>query len=206
MMILSPVEIKQFQKKIINWFELNGRDFPWRKTDDVYKILVSEILLQKTNVRKVPEVYLSVIKQYPTIKNLSSARLIDLQTLLRPIGLLYRAERLIGIAKKINQDYGSIFPKKYEEWLAFTGIGNYIASAIVIFAYKEKRVLVDTNVIRVFSSEFFYNSRKSRARCDPDLMSFAQQFADSKKIREFNWGLLDYGAYLSKKNNSKLSY
>lgn len=203
-MNLSGDEIKVFQSKMLTWYFENGRDFPWRRSNDPYKILVAEILLQKTNVRKVVEVYESILEKCPTIFDLGAVSLIELISIIRPIGLSYRAERLIKIADIIIKQFNGIIPNNYEELIKLKGIGNYIANAILIFAFNQKRVLVDTNVIFVIEHELGIRSKKNRARTDRILISFIQLLAPESNIKEFNWALLDYGTFLKGKYIDKI--
>jgi A/G-specific adenine glycosylase len=193
-MEISKVRILEFQNLMLDWYSNNGRDFPWRNTKDPYKILVSEFLLQKTHVRKVEDVYTEFLIQFPTIPDLAKSNINEVKDVIKPIGLLYRADRLIQLAKTIVYKYEGKIPQDYKALIGINGIGNYIANAILIFAFNEKRVIVDTNVIKVLESEFGYKSQKRRPRTDKMLWEFAQSLAPSHHIREFNWALLDFGA------------
>jgi A/G-specific adenine glycosylase len=195
-MRLSGKEIQRFQEKMLSWYQSNGRDFPWRRTDDPYKILVSEILLQKTHVRNVEKVYWQIVKAYPNIYALKDAQPEELVELIRPLGFLNRAERLLSLSKTIVDSYNGKIPAEYKTLLSFKGIGEYIATAIMVFAFNEKRVVVDTNVIKILEHEFGYHSDKSRPRTDKNLWDFAQTLAPDFNIKEFNWALLDYAVIL----------
>jgi len=190
--------IKDFQNKMLTWFEKNGRDFPWRKTTDPYKIMIAEFLLQKTHVRKVEEIYQEIINHYPDIRSLSNANQKNLERIIKPLGFLNRAERLINASKKIVKDFDGNIPNDFDYLLSIKGIGNYIASAILIFAFEERRVIVDTNVIKILTSEFQIKSEKKRPHTDRTLWHAAQELAPEKNIKEFNWALLDFGASLNK--------
>lgn len=199
-MKLEDSKIKEFQDKMLTWFEENGRDFPWRETTDPYQIMVAEFLLQKTHVRKVEEVYFEITENYPNLFSLSQADQKELEEIIRPLGFINRAERLIDAAKKIIDEYDGIIPDDFEELLSINGIGSYIATAILIFAYDKKKVVVDTNVIRILEIELDIKSDKKRPRTDKDLWATAQRLAPEHRIKEFNWALLDYGAFLSSNN------
>jgi A/G-specific adenine glycosylase len=195
-MEIDEKSIREFQDELWSWYEANGREFPWRNTSDPYKIMIAEFLLQKTNVRKVVDVYNRVINLYPDMHSLSHANQDQLEDIIEPLGFLNRADRLINAAKKIVNQYNGEIPKDKEKLMSIKGIGNYIATSILVFAFKEKRIVVDTNVIKVIEREFGIKSKKSRARNDRDLWAFAQTLAPDNKIRQFNWALLDYGASL----------
>ena len=195
-MITTDEQVKSFQCKIIGWYEKYGRVFPWRTTRDPYKVMISEILLQKTHVRKVPEIFIKFIDQFPSITELSEAKIQNVIEIIRPLGFLNRADRLIEIAKCIKLNYQGIIPNDFKILKSFKGIGNYIATAILIFAYEKKMVVVDTNVIKVLRKELDFISKHKRPRNDKILWDFANTLAPEDKIKEFNWGLLDYGATL----------
>jgi len=198
-MKLEDNRIKEFQEKMLSWYKKNGRKYPWRNTSDPYKIMIAEFLLQKTHVRKVEEVYLKIIKEYPTIERLAMGEQVELEDIIRPLGFLNRAERLISAAKIIVEEHDSNVPDDFDKLLKIKGIGRYIASAILIFAYDNKKVVVDTNVIRILENEFDIKSERKRPRTDIDLWNTAQHLAPDKFIKEFNWALLDYGAVIQDK-------
>lgn len=193
-MNLSTKQVEEFQVKILSWYKNNGRDFPWRNTSDPYKILVSEFLLQKTHVRKVEEVYSRLITQYPSINDLAIAQVDNVKLIIKPLGFVNRAERLINISKQLKKENNSQIPQNYDALIHFNGVGKYIATAVLIFAFEEKRVIVDTNVIKLFFLEFGYKSDNKRPRMDNILWDFAQSLCPNEQVKEFNWGLLDYGA------------
>ena len=195
-MTLSSDQIHEFQGYILNWYSQNGREYSWRKTLDPYKILISEFLLQKTNVRKVEEIYNQFVGKYSTVGKLALAEKSHVIEIIRPLGFLNRACRMIQAAERIMNDYEGRIPASYDELISFTGVGRYIATAVMVFAFNEKRVVVDTNVVKVLGRDLQYFSDKKRPRTDNDLWSFAQSLAPDKNIKEFNWGLLDYGASL----------
>jgi len=198
-MYLTSIEIEKFQQKMLTWYKGNGRSFPWRQTSDPYEILISEFLLQKTHVRKVVEIYPLVLSKFPSVKILADGQVEDLKQIIQPLGFLNRAERLINLAGELVNNYSCEIPQSLDALLAFKGVGRYIATAVLIFAFGECRVVVDTNVIRVFANELGIISNATRPRTDMKLWDFAQTLAPKTSIKEFNWALLDYGAIVSKK-------
>ena len=197
-MRLDKLKVVQFQERMLEWYKENGRQFPWRTTADPYKILIAEFLLQKTHVRKVEDIYLKVIKDYPDIVSLSKANKKELEHIIKPLGFINRAERLINASRQIVSDFQGNIPNDYEYLLSIKGIGNYIASSILIFAFGERRVVLDTNVIKILSSEFQITSENKRPHTDKKLWEVAQELVPENNIKEFNWALLDYGATLNK--------
>jgi A/G-specific adenine glycosylase len=192
----TTIQVSKFQEFLLDWYKEHGRDFPWRQSTDPYLILVSEFLLQKTNVRTVVDVYEEFISTYPTIGDLAEAQKQNVEEIIRPLGLLYRAKRMINTAIYICENHEGEIPQDFDTLINMPGIGNYIATAILVFAFGECRVIVDTNVVKVLKEEFDFFSQKRRPRTDKKLWQFAQSLAPCEKIREFNYAIIDYGATL----------
>src|SRR4030042_1426979 len=185
--------VKRFQTSILNWYTMNERRLPWRDTNEPYKILVAEILLQKTDVKKVKSVYEKFIQHWPSPQSLSKARISSISKVIQPLGLKYRARRLKSVAKVIVEKFGGKIPKVDDKLLELPGVGQYIASAVECFAFNKPKAVLDTNVIRIFNRVFGIKSEKSRSRDDPRLWSFAQTLVPANNAKEYNWGLIDYG-------------
>lgn len=182
-----------FVEKVTAFYEEEGRTFPWRRTDDPYRILVSEILLQQTNAEQVEEVYSEFFEKYPRPEALASAGREDIIDVIGVLGLHYRADRLKQIAEDLVEQHGGQIPAELEELLELHGVGNYVANAVLCFGFDQPRPLVDVNVARVLS-EVFDLELKDRPRQDKELWAFAEELVPEKKFKEYNWGLLDIGA------------
>lgn len=193
----------KFLKKLRKWYRENKRDFPWRYESDPFKILVSEILLQKTNVLKVLPVYERFIKKYPDPQRLGNANLSEVKILIKNLGLLYRAERFISIGNNISKYYQCKIPNKIEELIKINGLGKYISSAVTCFAFNKRVPIVDTNVIRLFERIFGFKSKKKRSREDNLIWKFAASLLPSKKVRDYNYALLDLSAVVCTSKNPK---
>ena len=184
----------QFQKRVIRWYEKNGRhDFSWRKTRDPYLVLVAEILLRKTGAWKAEEAYKDIITKFKTIRELSDADVTDLKQLIKPLGLHNRAELLIAISKEVMNRFDGKIPSNYDDLISIKGIGQYIANSILCFSYDFRVPIVDESVKRVMSRCAGYQSKKM-AYADKGLWSFVSSFLPTKKYVEFNYRLLDIGA------------
>ena len=186
--------IEKFQKYILDWYSKNGRTFPWRYTFDAYKVLVSEILLQQTNVEKVINPYNTIVKKYKSVLELADADIIFLKDLFKDLGLFYRADRIISISRQIIEMYEGMIPDKREELLAIKGIGNYTGNAILCFGYNKPYAIVDTNVIRVFDRFFGFKSSSKRPHTDKKVWEFAQMLIPEDNYVDYNYGLLDFAA------------
>jgi A/G-specific adenine glycosylase len=143
--------MKNIHKKIFDWYEKNGRhDLPWRATKDVYHIVVSEIMLQQTNVPKVIEKYEKFIEKYPTVENLAQASQKDVIRSWQGLGYNRRAIYLHKMAQIITNDHAGVFPTEPIELIALPGIGPYTSRSVVVFACNQNVVTWDVNIVRVF--------------------------------------------------------
>lgn len=193
-----------FWTELLTWYTDNGRhQFPWRNTKDPYRVLLAEFLLQQTHVRKVEEVYEKMLLKYPDISELASADIETLEEIIAPIGLKYRAERLIKSAGIICSQHNSKVPNDYDELRKLPGIGDYIANAVLCYAFDQPVVPIDTNVIRLFTRYFGYTSRNPRPRMDKELAAkIRAHFDGMDSTREANLAVLDFAGLICTPKNS----
>lgn len=191
--------ITAFQKKLLRWHKKHRRNFLWRRRPTPYKVLVSEILLQKTNAEKVEPAFRELIAKYPSIKSLSRADLRSLKNLIKPLGLLYRAERLRDAAREIENRHKGKVPDNQEDLLKLRGVGLYVANAVLCFGYGKRYPIFDTNVERIFMNELNLKSKLSRGRTDRKMWEAAKEIMPSRNYKEFNFALLDYSALVHPK-------
>lgn len=155
MSLALPVRrVRVLRRELLRWFDEHARVFPWRQTVEPYRILVAEVLLQKTIATKVPPVYEEVLRRYPTLSALAGARELEMRSLIAPLGFSFRARDLIAICQDLAERFGGIVPSTRQELLSVRGIGDYTANAILCVAYGESLPLVDTNSKRVLSRYF----------------------------------------------------
>ncbi len=192
---------KIFVEKLLKWHQKNFREFPWRKTSNVYHILVAEIMLQKTDAKKVEKVYSTFINKYPTPDILSKANVNEVEKEISLLGLHNRSKRLIKIAKEITENFGGQVPKKKDELLHLYGVGDYIANAVLCFGYNEDVPLLDTNVLRVIERVFSIKTAKARGRNDNHLWETVSALIPQGKGRNFNLAILDFSAKVCKARN-----
>ncbi len=151
-----------FWESIMNWYNSNKRSFPWRNTDNPYYVLVAEILLQQTNVGKVEPAYLEIIKRYPVVSKLAKTDLPELEKIIRPLGLVYRAENLIKCAKIIKDNFNGDLPNNKSKLKELPGVGDYISDTILCYAFDGKVIPIDTNYARLFKRLNNLNSEHSK--------------------------------------------
>jgi A/G-specific adenine glycosylase len=183
---------RRFQQRLLAWYLKNGRDLPWRKTSDPYHILVSEVMLQQTQVERVVPKYHEFLERYPSFRDLADAPVTDVKKTWYPLGYNIRPERLHSIACETVVRYGGKLPSDAEELLSFKGIGRYTAGAIRSFAFNEDAPILDTNVIRVLHRVFV-------AKGDPKaqksgLWELSESLIPRGKGYDFNQALMDFGA------------
>lgn len=204
-MYISDEEIYMFQCFLLDWYDKNKRNFPWRYTFDPYKVLVSEILLQQTNVDKVVEPYFRIINKYKNIHELAESEDVFLKNVFKGIGLFYRADRLKNIAGNIVNYNKKVIPDKWDELIKIKGIGYYICSALLCFGFNKPYAVLDTNVIRIFERIFDIKSEKKRPRDDIKLFEFAQLLIPEDRYVDYNYAILDFGACICTMYNPKCS-
>lgn len=179
-----------------------NRDLPWRGDVDPYLILVSEVMLQQTPVNRVIQVFNRFMKKYPNLFELSKADVVELETIMYPLGLLSRSMTLKTMAIELIEKYGGNVPRSKEELLKIKGIGEYISSAILSFGYNEKVAIVDTNIIRVLSRIFGLNIMDQRNSPKKELLQFANSLIPNNP-KEYNMSLLDFAQLICTRHNPK---
>ncbi|SRR6266498_4615110 len=191
-----------FRRKIIHFWKFSGRkDLPWRQTKDPWKLLIAEVLLRKTTSSQAAVAYLQLQMLGP--KDIIDMKIVDLVKILTPLGIQkVRARQLKEISGKIM----SFDKDEYESdksLRSLPGVGKYISNAVRCFAFGFPVPALDTNMIRILERVFAWHSNKSRAREDVELWKFAEALMPKDKSREFNWGILDFGALICTARNPK---
>src|SRR5436853_5012687 len=144
----------RFRSRLLAWYDRHGRDLPWRKTDDPYHILVSEIMLQQTQVDRVLPKYAECLEKYPSMHALASAPDHEVAETWRPLGYNIRPRRLQSIARESVEKYGGQLPSDEATLLSFKGTGQYTVGAIRSFSFGERAAILDTIVARVLFRMF----------------------------------------------------
>lgn len=189
-MKLTEKQTKEFQNMIFDWWKDHARDLPWRRTRDPYRILVSEVMLQQTQVSRVLPKYPEFIEAFPTVEALAVASPAVILRLWKGMGYNRRALYLKRTANAVVRDYNGIFPKEESLLVKLPGLGIYTARALLVFAFEKDVAMVDTN-IRQIITHFFYNDV-------PQSEKIIQKIADMLVPRGKSWqwhqALMDYGA------------
>jgi len=187
---VNAVTRQRFVRRLLRWYASNGRDLPWRHTRDPYRILVSEIMLQQTQVSRVIPKYWEWMRKYPSWRALADAPARQVREAWYPLGYNIRPVRLQAIARTVRQKYRGRLPGTKAELLALKGIGRYTAGALLTFAYGQGEPILDTNVRRVLRRMFFGN----RPVSDRALWELSAAVLPRRRAYDFNQALMDFGA------------
>lgn len=183
-------QMKVLQNKILSWYSIHKRDLPWRKTTNPYYILLSEIMLQQTQVDRVIEKYNLFTNKYPNIQDLANANTAQLIKDWSGLGYNRRVIFLQKCAQAVLKEYQGKMPTTCEELLGLPGIGPYTAAAICSFAYNHEVPCIDTNIRRVLIHEL-----KLKETIDQkELREIAKNAIPKNKSREWHNALMDYGS------------
>lgn len=200
---IYETDIEFFQQKLLEWYKDNGRAFPWRnKSATNYELIISEVFLQRTQAETVSRFLPGFLKRYPSWKQLSNATEIELQEIIKPLGLYnQRGSRLYKLAQELKKRKGR-FPKERNQVAELPSMGQYITNAYELFVLKKKSPLLDVNMARLL--ERFFGKRKQRdLRNDPYLQTLAYRVVNIEQSKELNWSILDYASLICRKQKPK---
>ncbi|MBX2915528.1 MAG: A/G-specific adenine glycosylase [Cyclobacteriaceae bacterium] len=183
-----------FARLLMDWYDQNKRDLPWRHTRDPYKIWLSEIILQQTRVAQGLPYYLAFAKHYATIKKLAAAPQDEVLRLWQGLGYYTRARNLHACAKKVVAEYNGKFPDTYEELLKLPGVGSYTAAAIASFAFNEPVAVVDGNVFRVLARVLGIEHDIASPAGKKFFFEKANELIPKEKPAVFNQAIMEFGA------------
>ena len=190
----APASRRRFRRALLAWYREHGRKLPWRQTSDPYHILVSEMMLQQTQVDRVLPKYHEWLEKYPSLGALAAAPDDEVNQTWRPLGYNIRPRRLHAIARESVARYGGSLPSDEETLLSFKGIGAYTAGAIRSFAFGERAAIVDTNVARVLFRVFVGRGDAKAHAMRRHLWTMSETLVPRKHVFDFNQALMDLGA------------
>jgi A/G-specific adenine glycosylase len=193
---VSPEVVSTFRKEVYGYFAKKGRDLPWRKIDDPYHILVSEIMLQQTQVDRVIDKYRVFVKAFPDFKSLHGASFEEVYNVWQGLGYNRRALSLKKTAGIVLEKHGGKLPSEEEQLMALPGIGKATASSIAAFGFNKPVLFIETNIRTVFIHHFFQNKTKIN---DSEILPILNETLDRKNPRKWYSALMDYGTMLKKR-------
>ncbi|MCA9325917.1 A/G-specific adenine glycosylase [Candidatus Saccharibacteria bacterium] len=187
---------RQFVDTVWQFWRKEGRhDLPWRQTTDPYRILVSEVMLQQTQVERVIPKYRVFMKRWGSARALARAPLAEVIKAWQGLGYNSRAKRLRECAEVVVSEYQGHFPADYGALKALPGIGPYTAGAVMAFAFNKPAPIIETNIRSVYLHHFFADATDVP---DEAIMALVTRTLATENPREWYWALMDYGVYIKK--------
>ncbi|MBT6334420.1 MAG: A/G-specific adenine glycosylase, partial [Candidatus Magasanikbacteria bacterium] len=182
--------IRVVRRRLLRWYKKYQRDLPWRHTRDPYTILVSEIMLQQTQVERVIPKYHAFLRAFPTVKVLANAKTADVIRMWKGLGYNRRALFLQRAAKVVCDEFSGVFPDTLKELITLPGVGDYTARAVMSFAFEKKVPMMDTNHRRFYTRVYYGIKDVS----DKDLLITAEEVFSKCRAYDWNQALMDFGS------------
>lgn len=189
-------------KKLLKWFEIEGKTYPFRDTTDPYRILVSEMLLRKTTARQVATIYPIFFEKFPTVKHLSKAPIDEIKRLIRPLGIASRTHDLKQVSQEIVSKYGGKIPENIQDLTKLKGVGKYIASCVMAFGFGFQVSAVDSNINRVLSRIMGYRV-DFKKQPDDRIWKFYYDLMPQERRRQFHHAIIDLSHLYCRPSNPK---
>jgi len=189
-----------FREELLLWFEQEKEDYPWRRTKDPWAILVSEVMLQQTQVATVlgKGFYVSFLKKFPTVQAIATASENDILRAWEGLGYYRRVRNLQKTAQAVVEEYQGVFPTSHQDLLNLPGVGPYTAGAVSAFAYDQAQALVDANVTRVFSRLFNYLEEVDSGKGIKQMWTWAENLLEVNQPAAYNSALMELGQKICK--------
>ena len=203
---MSPLKHTiKFQTVLIDWFQSESKTYPWRETTDPWHILISEVMLQQTQVSTVlnKNFFTKFTEQFPTPASISSASEQEILSAWEGLGYYRRVRNLQKAAIAICEQHDGIFPRDYNSILALPGIGKYTAGAVSSFAFDSPQPIVDANVARIFSRLFDFQERIDSSAGQKQLWLWAEKLLSHDNPRSYNSALLELGQQVCSNKSPK---
>jgi len=192
--LLSTVWKRAFRRRLIAWYALHARDLPWRNSGDPYRVWVSEVMLQQTQVETVKAYYKRFSKQFPTVEQLAAADEQQVLRLWEGLGYYRRARGLHAAARVIVDEHQGVFPSDVPTLMKLPGIGRYTAGAIVSIAFDKRSPILEANTIRLFTRLVAYDGAPTSTAGQKRLWNVAEQLLPRTQFARFNQALMELGS------------
>lgn len=191
---MSTPELTPFQNRLLQWFAASARDLPWRRTRDPYQILVSEIMLQQTQVDRVIPKYLAFLAAFPTLEALAAAPTAEVIRLWQGLGYNRRAVNLQRAARAVRDEHGGVFPREVAALRSLPGIGPYTAGAVACFAFEQDVAFMDTNIRRVLRRALVGPEGAGPEPSERELLALGQALVPAGRGWAWNQAIMELGA------------
>ncbi|MFI5136368.1 MAG: A/G-specific adenine glycosylase [Sphingobacteriales bacterium] len=191
----------EFNNELVQWYQTNKRELPWRSTSDAYIIWLSEIILQQTRVEQGLPYFYRFIEKYPDVSSFAAADEDDILKLWQGLGYYSRGRNMLKTARMVQEVYKGHFPKTFEQLIQLKGIGQYTAAAIASFSANEAKAVVDGNVYRVLARYFGIDEPINSAKGQKTFQQIADELLDKQHPGLHNQAMMEFGAMLCKPKN-----
>ncbi|WP_345333852.1 A/G-specific adenine glycosylase [Mucilaginibacter defluvii] len=199
--LLPIFEVMNFADELLNWYQQNKRDLPWRNTTDAYTIWLSEIILQQTRVEQGMPYFHRFLERFPDVRSFAAATEDEVLKLWQGLGYYSRGRNMLKTAQQVEQEYGGVFPTDYNTLIKLKGIGEYTAAAISSFSANEHRAVVDGNVYRVLARYFGISEPVNSPKSKKTFQELADSLINKKNPALHNQAMMEFGALLCKPKN-----
>lgn len=190
----ESVNNESFRSSLLDWYDANKREMPWRGIDDPYRTWVSEIMLQQTRVDQATPYYERFIRRFPTVEELAAADRQDVLRVWEGLGYYRRARHLHEAARTVVEEFGGEVPGEWDQITRLKGIGPYTASAVLSIAFGRPHAVVDGNVLRVLTRYYGIDEDIRRSAVKNRVQELADELIDSKRPGDFNQAVMELGA------------
>lgn len=185
---------------VLDWFSKNGRDFPWRSTNNAFFVLIAESLLRQTQAERIVNPYRTLVSKFQDPQSMAQANVAQLREWFHPLGLVGRADRLVDTSKILVSDFAGKVPNNLQQLKELPGLGEYSSRAVLCLAYNVQVPMIDESSGRLLRRIFNLQSERP-AYSDRRLLEFAEELLPEGLARCFNLGLLDIAAVYCHSNN-----
>ena len=192
---------QSFRRRLLAWYARHARDLPWRRSTNPYRVWVSEVMLQQTQVETVRPYFQRFMQTFPTVKKLAAADEQQVLRLWEGLGYYRRARSLHAAAKQVVGEHGGRFPRDVAELQMLPGIGRYTAGAIASIAYDARAPILEANTIRLFARLIGYRDDPTKSAGQKILWQTAEDVLPRQRIAHFNQGLMELGSLVCKPTN-----
>ena len=192
---------QSFRRRLRAWYRLSARDLAWRRSRDPYRVWISEIMLQQTQVATVADYFPRFLQAFPSVETLAAAPEERVLKLWEGLGYYRRARQMHRAAKVIVGEHGGRFPREFDEVLSLPGIGRYTAGAITSIAFDARSPILEANTIRLLSRLLVFRGDPQQSAGQKTLWAFAEALLPRRGAGEFNQALMELGSLICTPRN-----
>ncbi|GAG10844.1 unnamed protein product, partial [marine sediment metagenome] len=199
----TAAEKQRLRRRLLAWYVKHERDLPWRRSSDPYRVWLSEVMLQQTQVATVRDYFRRFVREFPTVHKLAAADEQEVLRLWEGLGYYRRARQLHAAAQQVVAEHGGRFPQEVRELQRLPGVGRYTAGAIASIAFDRRAPILEANTIRLLSRLTGYRDDPLKAAGQRLLWATAEEILPTKHVARFNQALMELGSLVCTPNEPK---